>query len=202
MEGSNRVSVPPERKARAWTQLLSAFREAQEEWAIANASSAEEASFSSFISLRAAESSRRQTSIGSQTSLVPQLTKLLDLLSFLSCFPWFLSGSLIKIMLVTYPGFPPALPRRTPSTPLKHTLTKIFASLFPLIDVTQWGDGVNFIVKVNAINLLQQPSRSTCSRSTWCLLAKGCGSSERFFQAPYGTLLPAPLKVTGWKQVC
>lgn len=201
MEGSNPVSVPPERKARAGAHLLSASSEAQEERAIANASNAEKASFSSFILLHAAESSRRQTSVGSQTSLVPQLTKLLDLLSFLSCFPWFLSWSLIKITLVTYPGFPPALPHRTPPTPLKHTLTKIFASLFPLIDVTQWGNCVNFIIKVNAINL-QQPSRSTCSCSTWCLLATGCGSSERFFQAPYGTLFPAPLKVTGWKQVC
>lgn len=53
---------------------------------IPSASAAERASFSSFTLLHAAESTRRQNFVGSQTSSIPLVTKPLALLQFLPCF--------------------------------------------------------------------------------------------------------------------
>lgn len=125
---------------------------------IPSASAAKRASFSSLSLLHAAESTRRQNFVGSQTSWVPLLTKPHALLQVLPCFLWFSSIIFIK-KLVPYPGFPPSFLRRF-STPLKPALTKMFVSLFPLTDVTQWGDCTSFIAKVDAVNLLQQQSGS------------------------------------------
>lgn len=133
---------------------------------IPSVSAAERPSFSSFSLLHTAESSRRQNFVGSQTSWVSLLTKPLALLQFVPCFLWFLSMSLIK-KLVPYSGFPPPFSERTAATPLKHTLTKMFVPLLSLTDVTQWGDCTSFIVKVDAVNLLQQQSESEHFCSTF-----------------------------------
>lgn len=162
---------------------------------IASASAAERASFSGFSLLHTAESTRRQNFIGSQTSWVPLLTKPLALLQFLPCFLWFLSMSLIK-KLVPYPGFLAPIPRRTASTPLNHALTKMFVSLFPLTDVTEWGDCTSFIVKVDAVNLLQQQGGSEHFCSTFGNPGVCFCSTERHSKLPV-VLSPLPMQIKG-----
>lgn len=131
--------------------------------------------------LPTAESTRRPNSIGNQTSLVPLLTKLLTSLSFLSCFLWFLSWSLIKVMLVPYPGFLPALPRTTTSnSPKAHTGENVHSDW---CDLRRW--------------LCKFYSRGSQPPAAWWLLRKGCGSAERYFQSSLWYNITSPCKVVG-----